>query len=491
MRHDGPDRADGAPWLLTVLHDAPASEAAVEALEEILRSLEPAVVVNGDGPGAILFDHVDERLIAIACDQSRGGRRRVLAIAATPAALDASSAWRLLQAGAADGIAWNGAKDEVVARIERWRAVEELVVSPLVADHLIGSSPAWHAVLRDIVEIARFSAVDVLITGESGTGKELAAQLIHTLDTRRDKGDLIVVDCTTIVPSLSGSEFFGHERGAFTGAVAARDGAFALADGGTLFLDEVGELPATLQAELLRVVQEGTYKRVGSNRWQRAHFRLVCATNRDLTAIAASGGFRLDLFFRLAAATIEMPPLRERPDDILSLARHFMAPADGEAPALCDPVRRLLQTRDYPGNVRDLKQLISRIRLRHVGPGPVTVGDIPPSERPGGRIEREWQDELGGALRRAVALGVPLREIVDATRDAAIAVAVADGGGSLRNAARQLGVTDRTLQLHRARRRDGAPPDAPGCGAGTGAATAPAPGAEPGSPSPPAEPPRH
>ena len=237
--------------------------------------------------------------------------------------------------------------------------------------------------MRDVVEVGFFSDVNVLLCGESGTGKELAAQLIHSLDQRPGKAELVVVDCTTIIPSLSGSELFGHERGAFTGAVAPRDGAFALADGGTLFLDEVGELPLALQAELLRVVQDGAYKRVGSNRWQRSGFRLVCATNRDLSAECEAGRFRTDLFFRLAAATIRMPALRERPQDILCLAERFLAGRDGAAPALSAPVRELLQARGYPGNVRDLKQLMARIGLRHVGPGPVTVGDVPPQSAPG------------------------------------------------------------------------------------------------------------
>src|SRR5437763_9151048 len=132
------------------------------------------------------------------------------------------------------------------------------------------------------MEAAFFTDAPVLSTGETGTGKELIARLVHSLDARSKKRDLVVVDCTTIVPTLSGSEFFGHERGAFTGAVSTREGAFALADGGTLFLDEVGELPLTLQPRLLRVLQEHTYKRVGGNLWQEAKFRLVCATNRNL-----------------------------------------------------------------------------------------------------------------------------------------------------------------------------------------------------------------
>src|SRR5262249_51814424 len=152
---------------------------------------------------------------------------------------------------------------------------------------LIGDSPAWRRLVRRIVEVARFTDAAVLITGETGTGKELVARLVHALDPRTTKRKLVLLDCTTIVPPLSGGAFFGHERGASTGATPTRDGAFALADGGTLFLDEVGELPLALQAELLRVVQEGTYKRVGSNEWRETQFRLVCATNRELLEHAA------------------------------------------------------------------------------------------------------------------------------------------------------------------------------------------------------------
>ncbi|MBO0799699.1 MAG: sigma 54-interacting transcriptional regulator, partial [Blastocatellia bacterium] len=207
------------------------------------------------GPGVVFFDQITPGLCGFLREASRGGR--VLAIAVSHSALAEGGAWQLLQAGASDVFSWDHSSDpsaEVVARFERWQEVDEIVQSPLVKKNLAGQSPAWMRALRQVVEIARFTDASVLITGESGTGKELIARLIHTLDARPNKRNLVVSDCTTIVPELSGSEFFGHERGAFTGAVAARDGAFALADGGTLFLDEVGELPLNLQAELLRVV---------------------------------------------------------------------------------------------------------------------------------------------------------------------------------------------------------------------------------------------
>jgi hypothetical protein len=152
--------------------------------------------------------------------------------------------------------------------------------------------------------------------GESGTGKELVARLVHALDRRTVKKEFVVLDCSTLIPQLSGSEFFGHERGAFTGAITARDGAFALAHEGTLFLDEVGELPPDMQAQLLRVVQEGTFKRIGGNNWKRTEFRLICATNRDLEAEVAAGRFRTDLYYRIAGIRCRLPSPRERSTDI-------------------------------------------------------------------------------------------------------------------------------------------------------------------------------
>ena len=311
--------------------------------------------------------------------------------------------------------------------------------------------------MRQIVEVARFTDASVLILGESGTGKELIARLIHTLDPRAKKRDLVVLDCTTIVPELSGSEFFGHERGAFTGAVTPRDGAFVLADGGTLFLDEVGELPLGLQAQLLRVVQEHTYKRVGDNTWQRTDFRLVCATNRDLLQEVQQGRFHCDLYYRLANWICKLPSLRERPEDILPLAQHFLTELrpDKKPPELDEPVRDYLVRRDFPGNVRDLKQLVSRISYRHVGEGPITVGDIPEDERPAEEFaQRDWRDGFfEQAIRRALTMGGGLKEISQAASDTAIRITVSDEEGNLQRAARRLGVTDRALQMRRANQR--------------------------------------
>lgn len=410
--------------------------------------------------GIIFFDEINDPLCDFVCNVSCNGLERVLAVAGSREALARGGAWRLLRAGISDVFAWDHSPDpasEVAARLERWRTVDRLVDSPLVRRNLIGQSPTWISVLRHVVEVASFTDSPVLITGESGTGKELVARLIHSLDARLRKRDLVVLDCTTIVPELSGSEFFGHERGAFTGATGPRDGAFALANRGTLFLDEVGELPLSLQAQLLRVVQEHTYKRVGGNQWNSTEFRLVCATNRELLEEVTQGHFRADLYYRIASVVCHIPPLRDRPGDIIPLFEHFFEeyrPAE-EPPELDEPVREYLLRREYPGNVRDLKQLVARIAYRHVGPGPLTVGDLPEDEWPAVGVEEEnWRDAaFDTSIRRALAQGVGLKEIGKLATEAAIRIALDDEEGNLQRAAQKLGVTDRALQMRRAASR--------------------------------------
>jgi transcriptional regulator with GAF, ATPase, and Fis domain len=436
--------------------DAKVSAAVRAALARAGATATMGAPVATRDPGVLFFRVATPSLLARLHELGGGGRARVLAVALPGSTLPNGTAWRLRKAGASDAFAWDHSCDptgEIAARLLRWHAVEELVRSPLVRRNLVGDNPEWLSLLREIVQVAAFSASSVLIMGESGTGKELIARLTHTLDRRPDRADLVTLDCTTLVPELSGSEFFGHERGAFTGAHAARDGAFAMADGGTLFLDEVGELPPRLQAQLLRVIQERTYKRVGGNEWLSTRFRLVCATNRDLPAEVERGTFRGDLYHRIASFSCRMPPLRDRPDDVLPLVRHFLAAERDDAPQEIDPpVADYLVKRSYPGNVRDLKQLVSRIAQRHVGPGPITVGDIPGDELPSGDDDGEWHcDDFERSIRRAIALGVTLREIARVANETAIRLALSDEAGNLQRAARRLGVTDRALQMRRAR----------------------------------------
>jgi transcriptional regulator with GAF, ATPase, and Fis domain len=391
---------------------------------------------------------------------SGGGAERVLAVASPDAALSHLDSWRLLHAGASDFVTWDQSDSSMAAiasRLERWAAVDELVESPAVQTTLVGCSPVWKKTQRQIAELAHFTDSPMLILGESGTGKELAARLVHALDAREKRtGEFIVLDCTTTVAELSGSEFFGHERGAFTGAVQARDGAFALADKGTLFLDEVGELALPLQAQLLRAVQEHTYKRVGGNAWQTTDFRLICATNKNLQETVRQGEFRHDLYHRIATWLITLPPLRERRQDILPLAGHFMRQLrpDRQARELDPSVRHYLLQRDYPGNVRELRQVVARMLDRHVGCGPITVGDIPEDDRPPGSPSGDWRDEaFERAIHQALLHGAKLKEIGRNAEEAAVRIAICDEHGNLQRAATRLGVSDRALQMRRANGR--------------------------------------
>lgn len=408
--------------------------------------------------GIVFSNQVTPELCGQLCELSQNGQIQVLACCQE--AISGEAIWQLMEAGASDVLVCK--KDnliihEITARLRRWEFINLLLNSPIVQNVLIGKSQTLRAILRQVVEVAHFTNASVLILGESGTGKELLANLIHTLDNRPSKGELVILDCTTIVPELSGSEFFGHERGAFTGAASSRDGVFALANGGTLFLDEVGELSLTMQTQLLRVIQEQTYKRVGGNAWQRTSFRLVCATNRDLMAQVQRGEFRADLYYRIASYICRLPPLRERSEDILSLADHFLRKnyPNQESPTIDKPVQEYLLRREYPGNVRDLKQVMARMLCRYAGAGPITVGCIPPDERPVLLEDwKEWRDmNFERAIRVALSRGVGLKTISRNTEETAIRIAVDEANGNLQRAAQRLGVTDRALQLRRAAQR--------------------------------------
>jgi PAS domain S-box-containing protein len=230
---------------------------------------------------------------------------------------------------------------------------------------IIGRSAAIQKIIRQ-VELVAPTEASVLVTGESGTGKELIARAIHEA-SRRSGRPLIRVNCAAIPRELFESEFFGHVRGAFTGALRDRVGRFELADGGTLFLDEVGEIPLELQGKLLRVLQEGQFERVGEERTRSVDVRIVAATNRDLRAEVERGTFRRDLYFRLAVFPIESPPLRERPEDVPLLAAHFLRDAARKlntgAASLSEGDMRRLAAYRWPGNVRELQNAIERAAI--------------------------------------------------------------------------------------------------------------------------------
>jgi len=228
--------------------------------------------------------------------------------------------------------------------------------------NLVGQSPAIVEVYKLVARVARLD-VTVLIQGETGTGKELVARAIHYASPRA-AGPFVVIDCAGLPETLFESELFGHERGAFTGALSSRRGLLETATGGTCLLDEIGELSPPLQAKLLRALQEQTIRRVGGNDWIPINVRMIAATNRDLRRRVQDGGFREDLYYRLNVVTIAVPPLRERPEDIPLLAQHFL---DRFARATPTPVRGLarstieaLRAHPWPGNVRELENAIER-----------------------------------------------------------------------------------------------------------------------------------
>lgn len=375
---------------------------------------------------------------------------------------------KLLAAGAGDVLCCGDGRlvAAVLARLERWALIEETLASRMVCDRFVGHSPRLRCALRELIEIAMFGRAPILLTGETGTGKELAACIVHYLTyanrdqhlgQQKGQGELVVVDCTTIVPTLSGSELFGHERGAFTGADRARVGAVRLADRGTLFLDEVGDLPRTLQPELLRVIQEGRFKTVGGSVWGHTSFRLVSATHRDLGREQRKGRFRSDLYHRLAAGTVRLPPLRDRLQDVPELFRHFLVEArQGADVELTDSVCACLCERDYPGNVRQLRQLALQVAARHVGPGPVTVGDIPEGERPAlpSSTQSHGTRKLRTGIRRLLSNGMGLQEIKALVSSLAVEIALTEADGNTKLAAERLGVTARALQLRRQQRSD-------------------------------------
>ena len=245
-------------------------------------------------------------------------------------------------------------------------------------ENIIGSSPGMQAVFRLVAKCAPTSST-VLLTGESGTGKELIARAIHHNSLRKDK-PFVAVDCNSLSENLLESELFVHVRGSFTGAVASKKGLFEAADDGTLFLDEIGNLSLATQAKLLRVIQEHEFKPVGDTRTQRANFRLICATNKDLAAMVAAGTFREDLFYRVNVFPIRVPPLRERRDDIPALAFHFLKGFNEvlgkQVTEVSTGAMSAIMNHDWPGNVRELENTIQRavilaadnvIRQAHLG----------------------------------------------------------------------------------------------------------------------------
>jgi DNA-binding NtrC family response regulator len=307
---------------------------------------------------------------------------------------------------------------------------------------IVGRSRRMQEVIRT-AEVVAQSRSTVLITGETGTGKEMVARAIHYHSAQREM-PMIKVNCAAIPETLLESELFGHVRGAFTGATTSKRGKFALADGGTIFLDEIGTMSTTLQAKVLRAIQEREFEPLGSERTQRVDLRVVAATNRDLRQMVSDGRFQEDLYYRLNVIPISIPPLRERREDIPVLVEHFMTKhaqragkrIDGIAPG----VMQTLQSFDWPGNVRELENTMERAVVLSpspvIGPEVVRILDVNSAPPPG-------------------LPSLNLRQNLDWAERETVRRALESSGGIKKDAAEAMGLTQRALSYYLAKHRIG------------------------------------
>jgi transcriptional regulator with GAF, ATPase, and Fis domain len=358
---------------------------------------------------------------------------------------------RVRDTGSTNGVFAGGVRvyDAMVPFDARLRAGDtEIVLTPsgetvereqTTADRfgdLLGCSPRMRELFADLDRIAA-TDVTLLVEGETGTGKDLVAESVHRTSAR-NAGPFVVFDCGAVTPSLAESELFGHERGAFTGAIQAHAGVFEQADGGTLLLDEIGELPKELQPKLLRALENRQIRRVGGSKVMTFDARIVAATNRNLRAEAARGAFREDLYFRLAAAHVVAPPLRDRMEDLELLVEHFLSlerppRSVADVPA---HVWDLFRSYRWPGNVRELRNAVQRLQVtpdRPLREWPAASASTLPSTAPGAKDE-------------VLPLRVARREAGDAFERAYLAAVLAKSGGSVTRAAALAEVSRQMMQ---------------------------------------------
>lgn len=319
------------------------------------------------------------------------------------------------------------------------KAVDETIRDPL--DNIIGNTSEMQQVYKTIGRVARTDAT-ILVTGESGTGKELVAGAIH-FNSHRRNGPYVKVPCASLTESLLESELFGHEAGSFTSAIKTRKGRFEMADGGSIFLDEIGEMSLNTQKKLLRVLQEREFERVGSNTPIKVDTRVVAATNRDLATEVAEGRFREDLYYRLNVIAVELPPLRERMEDVPLLAEHFLQKYRSESPdnspRISEDALGKMMGYHWPGNVRELENAIHRAIILARG-SVITPAHIVFTGAPDKRdaaLDEHIADKVAG--------GMSLKEIVAEAEREAIKAALTQASGNRSQAAKQLGIYRRLL----------------------------------------------
>ncbi|MCU0578267.1 MAG: sigma-54 dependent transcriptional regulator [Desulfobacterota bacterium] len=330
-------------------------------------------------------------------------------------------------------------KKTVATALTLWRVIKEnrFLSEELQAkfgpSDLIGKSRAIQQV-RELIQKVAATKATVLVTGESGTGKELVARALHAQSPRRDK-PMISVNCSALAETLLESELFGHERGSFTGATSQRKGRFEIADGGTLFLDEVGEMAPAVQVTLLRVLQNREFERVGGNKTIKVDVRVIAASNRDLKEEVARGTFREDLYYRLNVVHVEVPPLRERREDLPLLIRYFLEKfakeLNKETPALSPEAMTALRDYPWPGNIRELENMLERAVILSSGSS-IQVEDLPiqPKPVPGA----EWSPD------QVIPPGLKLNEVLEMVEKKMIVDALAKTGHVQSHAADLLGI---------------------------------------------------
>jgi two-component system, NtrC family, response regulator HydG len=410
----------------------------------VLDGTLPAPVLIGQSPTCALRltdPHVSRRHAALEVD---GARMRITDLQST-------------NGTAVDGVTILGAYlrggevvrvGETALRVDR--LAEQAPPVPSSADRfgrLIGGSLEMRRIYPLAQRLAGAS-VPVILEGETGTGKEVLAEALHEASPR-SAGPYVVFDCTVVSPALIESELFGHERGAFTGAVSARKGVFEQAHGGTLLIDEIGDLEFRLQAKLLRAIERSEVRRVGGDRPIHVDVRVIAATRRDLDREVQEGRFRDDLFHRLAVGRVELPPLRRRRGDVALLARHFARELGAKRPISQE---LLLRWEDYawPGNVRELRNTIAR---------QLTIGDLPreaneaPPSAPPRRDDEPETSIIAEVLAKRLPLTTARMQVVEGFEQLYIEQVLADHGGNVVRAAQASGIARRYFQLLRNRRR--------------------------------------
>ncbi len=306
--------------------------------------------------------------------------------------------------------------------------------------NILSGCPEMQKVFGVVEKVARTRST-VLILGESGTGKELVAQALHHLSGRT--GKLVPVNCGAIPEDILESELFGHEKGSFTGAVAARTGRFQLADGGTIFLDEIGEMSPKLQVKLLRVLQERKVDPVGSTRSIDVDVRVIAATNKDLAEEVKAGRFREDLFYRLQVVPVSLPPLRERLGDVRLLAEHFLRRQADELSrpnlSFAEETVQVLMRYSWPGNIRELENLVERIAILNEG------DSISPAQLPPHLVEARSTTTIQFADVTLPPMGVDFNALIEDYENRLISTALSQTGGNKKAAAKLLGLNRTTL----------------------------------------------